>query len=82
MTAPVLPGWPAMMQRKLAAAYCDMSVPSFEREIVSGRLPSGVMFGGREHWHKEALDRALAAIAGEAVCDAEKELLRRYGKAA
>lgn len=74
--------WPAMMKRATAAAYCDISIASFEREIVAGRLPSGVVFGGREHWHREALDRALAAIAGESVGDIDAELRRRYGKAA
>lgn len=75
--------WPAMMKRKTAADYCDMSVPSFEREIIAGRLPSGVMFGGLEHWHKEALDRALAVIAGEAVVpDYRKKLQDRYGQKA
>lgn len=74
--------WPAMMKRATAAAYCDISIASFEREIVAGRLPSGVVFGGREHWHREALDRALAAIAGENVSDIDAELRRRYGKAA
>jgi hypothetical protein len=40
--------WPAMMKRKTAAAYCDMSEAAFEREILAGRLPGGVTFGGRE----------------------------------
>lgn len=74
--------WPQMMQRKTAAEYCDMSIPSFEREIIAGRLPAGVMFGGREHWYKDALDRAIAAIAGDAVDDIEHELKKRYGQAA
>ena len=77
-----IPGWPAMLKRDLAAAYCDMSIPSFEGEIIAGRLPAGVMFGGREHWHRNVLDRAIAAIAGECTSDAERSLLRRYGKAA
>lgn len=76
--------WPGMMQRKTAAAYCDLSVPSFEKEITAGRLPAGVMFGGREHWLKESLDKALARIAGQVDDDDEisKVLGERYGKAA
>lgn len=72
--------WPAMMKRATAAEYCDMSRPSFDKEVAEGRLPSGVMFGGLEHWHKGALDKALARIAGEAddMSDAEKELRSRY----
>ena len=76
--------WPAMMKRKTAAAYLDMSEAAFEREILAGRLPAGILLGGRTHWHKEALDRALARIAGEAdIPDYRRELRERlHGKAA
>lgn len=74
--------WPAMMKRATAAEYLDMSVASFEAEILAGRLPSGVVFGGREHWYRDALDRAIALIAGETLSDAEAEFRRRYGQAA
>lgn len=33
MTAPY---WPAMMLRKTAAAYCELSEAAFEREVASG----------------------------------------------
>lgn len=59
-----IPDWPAMMTRKTASAYLDMSEAAFEREIIAGRLPHGVLFGGRSHWYKTALDKALEAIAG------------------
>lgn len=75
--------WPAMMQRKTAAEYCDMSIASFEKEIIAGRLPSGVMFGGREHWRKDAIDAAIARLGGGSD---EPEYLRewreKYGQAA
>jgi hypothetical protein len=76
--------WPAMMKRKTAAAYCDMSEAAFEREILAGRLPGGVTFGGREHWHRGALDAALARIAGLAdIPDYRRELQERLrGQAA
>jgi len=54
-----------------------MSIPSFEREIAAGRLPTGVMFGGREHWHRDAIDKALANIAGEVSSDAEARFWER-----
>lgn len=54
--------WPRMMKRQTAAAYCDLSVGAFEREITAGRLPAPVTLGGREHWCKKALDRALAGL--------------------
>lgn len=76
--------WPGMMKRATAAAYCDMSIPSFEKEIAVGRVPPGVMFGGTLHWHKGALDKALARLVGEddGEDDLMKELRERYGKAA
>lgn len=55
-----------MMRRPMAADYCQLSVPDFEREIVDGRLPGPVMLGKHEHWSKALLDTALAAIAGGA----------------
>lgn len=54
-----------------------MSIPSFEREIAAGRLPTGVMFGGRTHWHRDAIDKALANIAGEVSSDAETRFWER-----
>lgn len=57
--------WPAMMSRKSALAYLDLSDAAFEREIAANRIPDGVMFGGKPHWYKAALDKALAVIAGE-----------------
>lgn len=76
MTAP---DWPALMKRETAAKYCDVSVNSFLREVAAGRLPAGVMFGGLLHWHRSAIDKALARIAGEADDDEIARLLRdRY----
>lgn len=82
MTAAARP-WPATMKRATAAAYCDMSVAAFEREIVAGRLPAGVMFGGREHWRKDAIDAAIARLGGD-VDQPEflKEWQDKYGEAA
>lgn len=76
MTTP----WPRMLKRDKAAAYCDLSVAAFEREIVAGRLPAGVMLGGREHWCKNALDRALDQLTGaQNVPDYRRKLQDRYG---
>lgn len=60
------PHWPAMMRKQTAISYCDLSEAAFEREIAAGRLPDGILFGGKPHWYKAALDKALAVIAGEA----------------
>jgi hypothetical protein len=53
-----------MMLRKTAAKYCDLSEAAFEREVNAGRIVAPVMFGGRPHWHKAALDQDLKRIAG------------------
>lgn len=72
--------WPRMMKRQTAAAYCDLSVGAFEREITAGRLPAPIVLGGREHWCKNALDRALDRLTGaEQVPDYRKKLLEQYG---
>lgn len=60
-----MPHWPMMMRRTLAARYCDLSVPEFEREVADGRLPYPVQLGKAQHWSKQQLDRALAILTGE-----------------
>lgn len=62
MTAPY---WPAMMLRKTAAAYCDMSEAAFEREVASGTLPLPIIFGGKPHWSRTQVDEYLAQLTGE-----------------
>lgn len=56
--------WPRFMKRKTAAEYCDLSEIAFEREITAGRLPCPVMLGNREHWCRNALDKALDQLTG------------------
>lgn len=75
--------WPAAMKRVTAAAYCDLSEAAFEREVIAGRLPGAVHLGGREHWRKEAIDAALARLAGDGdVPEYRRRLREKYGKAA
>jgi len=75
--------WPRMMKRATAAEYCDLSVPSFDNEVASGRLPMSVKLGNREHWCKSALDRALDALTGaNGEPDYRAELRNRYGQKA
>lgn len=66
-----------MMKRATAAAYCDLAESAFIGEVAAGRLPSPVDFGGRDHWFRPALDKALAAIAGEAVTEYERDFWGR-----
>jgi hypothetical protein len=75
--------WPIMMKRKTAAEYVDMTEAAFEREIVAGRLPAGVMFGGREHWRKDAIDAAIDRLSGSSdEPDWQREWREKYGQAA
>lgn len=69
--------WPHMMKTDTAAQYCDLSRAAFLREVATGRLPSPVNLGGRDHWFKPALDKALANIAGAASNDYEEEFWNR-----
>lgn len=73
--------WPAMMRRKTAAEFCDLSEAAFMREVAAGRLPPPAMLGGTEHWRTEALNKALAVLCGEREDDVEAEFWRR-GQAA
>lgn len=75
--------WPRMMKRQTAASYCDLSAGAFEREITAGRLPAPVTLGGREHWCKKALDRALDQLTGaEQMPEYLAEFEKRYGSQA
>ena len=66
-------GWPRMMKRGTAAAYCDLTPTEFEREVAAGKLPLPVALGNTEHWSRIALDEHLANLAGEGVYDWRKE---------
>lgn len=56
--------WPAMMLRKTAAAYVELSEAAFEREIIAGNLPAAITFGGKPHWHRKELDAYLDKLTG------------------
>lgn len=75
--------WPALMKRKTAAEYLDMSEAAFEREVAGGRLPASIMVGGREHWRKDALDSAIARLSGDVEMPPHlRRFHERYGNAA
>ena len=69
--------WPAAMTRKTVLEYLEIGEASLEREIIAGRLPSAVMIGGRQHWHKDAVDKALERIAGGIEADYMDEMRRK-----
>ena len=67
--------WPAMMKAETAASYLDMSRPAFLREVAQGRLPEAIMLGGREHWRKDALDKAIDALTAQDLPSWKRKLL-------
>lgn len=69
--------WPEMMLKKDAAEYCSLSIAAFEREVFLRRLPPPVLFGGRNHWRKTAIDRALDIITGENAAHGNEAPYRR-----
>ena len=74
--------WPAMMRRKTAAEYCDLSEAAFEREVIAGSLPTPISLGGRDHWLQKSLDTALLRLAGDSdVPDYRQKLRARYANA-
>jgi len=73
--------WPQTMRKATAARYLDMSEAAFVREVAAGRMPASFMIGGREHWRRDAIDKALDLLTGEGVDQAEREFWNR-GKAA
>jgi predicted DNA-binding transcriptional regulator AlpA len=77
-----LPFWPRMLTRQNAAAYVDLSIAEFEREVASGTLPLPVKLGNREHWSRVAIDEAVERLAGERVDDWRKNSPLYQGKAA
>lgn len=66
-----------MMKADTAAQYCDLSRSAFLGEVAAGRLPSPINLGGRDHWFKPSLDKALAVIAGEDAPEYEQEFWNR-----
>ena len=67
------PDWPAAMKRASAAAYCDMSIASFDREVAMGRLPSPILLGGLDHWTRTSIDQQLEVLENESL-DWRKEV--------
>lgn len=55
-----------MMLKATAMAYVDLGETAFVREVAAGRLPQPTRLGGRDHWYRPALDKALAALVGDA----------------
>lgn len=64
-----LPYWPAMMLRKTAMAYCDMSEAAFLREVATGTFPDPVQLGPKQYWSRKELDKAIGRLFGDCEID-------------
>lgn len=73
--------WPRLLKLKAAAEYCDMTPAAFEGEVMGGRFPAAVLVGGREHWDRKALDRAIDNLVGEVRNDYHAKLRARLNAA-
>lgn len=70
-----LPGLPLMLSDEQAAAYFELSRETFRKAVEYGHYPQPVrQFGRRVLWHRPALERAAAEIAGERVSGGHKPL--------
>lgn len=52
---------PALMGRRQSAAYCSVSVPSWDRLSAGNKTPAPVRLGGRVMWRRADLDSWIAA---------------------
>ena len=60
---PPVPGGaaPALVGRKACAAYCGVSVASWDRLTASGKTPAPIRLAGRVVWRRSDLDAWIAA---------------------
>jgi len=60
------PGWPLMLSDEQAAQYLGLSKEGFRQAVARGIYPAGLKgtFGKRVLWHRLALDKAAARLAG------------------
>jgi hypothetical protein len=55
---------PRLLRHELAAAYVDLSPPSFSRGVAAGDWPQPIQDGNRKHWDRKALDAAADRRSG------------------
>lgn len=58
--ASTLPGWPRVLRRELAAAYCGISASTLDAAVSVGRIPRPFAIAGNVRgWLRDDLDRWL-----------------------
>lgn len=76
--------WPALMNRKTAAEYVEVHPDTFSKEVACGRMPSPVLFGGRDHWRRADIDQAIRRLGGgsNSTDDIRARMMERLNAAA
>lgn len=63
-------GWPALLNRTQAAAYCGMSVSDFDKCVKRRLLPSPVKLPVRRQlWSRAAIDTQVSKQSGAKIED-------------
>lgn len=71
------------MKRATAASYVDMAPATFDSECALGQLPPPRAIGGKDHWDRDALDKAIDALMGNGdQPEWLKQFEKKYGQAA
>lgn len=53
----ILPGWPLLLRREMAASYVGMSPSTFDMEVKAGRVPAPIQTtDALKAWHRADLE--------------------------
>lgn len=55
--------WPQAMGIKKACEYLDIGETKFREMLKVGDLPEEFPLGGRPHWHRAELDKAIKTLS-------------------
>lgn len=64
MAHEVLPDWPRLMGRELAAAYLDISPSTFDMRVATKQMPPPIRYGRRVLWDRQRIDRMVDIQSG------------------
>ena len=60
-----------LMDKQSVAKHCDISVDSVDAWVRAGRIPPGVMVGGKKMWKRATVKNHLNAIFGGPASEAD-----------
>jgi len=65
MPATALPGWPRLLDARLAGAYLSLGSECLRAHVAAGELPAPLTIGRRRLWDRLALDAACDRLRGQ-----------------